>query len=140
MFISTWMGYAHAAATAALLAVSFSVAIFYHRWLMPAVIMILLLIHPAWMTSAYHGDCGTTRNQLCWLFTSATIATLTWQGLAGRNIRPAFVLRFTIRDLLWLTIVVALAAAWWLDHCRLVDHAARLKIDAQMQRAVDGIE
>jgi hypothetical protein len=26
--------------------------------------------------------------------------------------------RFTIRDLLWLTVVVALAIAWWLDHQR----------------------
>ena len=25
-------------------------------------------------------------------------------------------LRFTIRDLLWLTVVVALAIGWWLDH------------------------
>jgi hypothetical protein len=24
--------------------------------------------------------------------------------------------RFTIRDLLWLTLVVAILAAWWLDH------------------------
>ena len=24
-------------------------------------------------------------------------------------------LRFTIRDLLWLTVVVALAVGWWLD-------------------------
>ena len=23
---------------------------------------------------------------------------------------------FTIRDLLWLTVIVALAVAWWLDH------------------------
>ena len=28
-------------------------------------------------------------------------------------------LRFTIRDLLWLTVVVALATGWWLDHRRL---------------------
>jgi len=28
-------------------------------------------------------------------------------------------LRFTIRDLLWLTLVVALAVGWWLDHRRL---------------------
>ena len=27
-------------------------------------------------------------------------------------------LRFTIRDLLWLTLVVALAVGWWLDHHR----------------------
>ena len=26
--------------------------------------------------------------------------------------------RFTIRDLLWLTLVVALATGWWLDHQR----------------------
>jgi hypothetical protein len=24
--------------------------------------------------------------------------------------------RFTIRDLLWLTVVVALAVGWWLEH------------------------
>jgi hypothetical protein len=28
-------------------------------------------------------------------------------------------LRFTIRDLLWLTLVVALATGWWLDHKQL---------------------
>jgi hypothetical protein len=27
--------------------------------------------------------------------------------------------RFTIRDVLWLTVVVALGAAWWIDHNRL---------------------
>jgi hypothetical protein len=31
-------------------------------------------------------------------------------------------LRFTIRDLLWLAVVVALAVGWWLDH-RKQDHA-----------------
>ena len=25
-------------------------------------------------------------------------------------------LHFTIRDLLWLTVVVAMGVAWWLDH------------------------
>jgi hypothetical protein len=24
--------------------------------------------------------------------------------------------RFTIRDVLWLTVVVAILVAWWLDH------------------------
>jgi hypothetical protein len=28
--------------------------------------------------------------------------------------------RFTIRDVLWLTVVVALVVAWWGDHIRLV--------------------
>ena len=27
-------------------------------------------------------------------------------------------MKFSIRDLLWLTVVVALAVAWWLDHRR----------------------
>ena len=27
-------------------------------------------------------------------------------------------LRFSIRDLLWLTLVAALASGWWLDHLR----------------------
>jgi hypothetical protein len=26
--------------------------------------------------------------------------------------------RFTIRDVLWVTVVVGLGAAWWLDHSR----------------------
>jgi len=26
--------------------------------------------------------------------------------------------RFTIRDVLWLTVVVALGVAWWIDHQR----------------------
>ena len=28
-------------------------------------------------------------------------------------------LRFTIRDLLWLTLVVALALGWWLDRAQI---------------------
>ena len=27
-------------------------------------------------------------------------------------------MKFSIRDLLWLTVVVALVVAWWLDHRR----------------------
>jgi hypothetical protein len=45
--------------------------------------------------------------------------------------------RFTIRDVLWLTVVVGMAIAWWNDHERLVAIAARLKTDLQMSRAVD---
>ena len=28
--------------------------------------------------------------------------------------------RFTIRDLLWLTVVAALAVGWWLEHSHFV--------------------
>jgi hypothetical protein len=30
-------------------------------------------------------------------------------------------LRFTIRDVLWLTVVVALGVAWWIDRTRLMN-------------------
>jgi hypothetical protein len=33
-------------------------------------------------------------------------------------------LHFTVRDLLWLTVVVALAVGWWLDH-----HSMKAAID-----------
>ena len=29
-------------------------------------------------------------------------------------------MKFSIRDLLWLTVLAAVLAAWWVDHCRLV--------------------
>ncbi len=38
-------------------------------------------------------------------------------------------LSFTIRDLLWLTVVVAVAVGWWLDRGRL-----------QRQREMDRLE
>ena len=36
-------------------------------------------------------------------------------------------LRFTIRDLLWLTLVVGLAVAWWVDHRRQADEMQNFK-------------
>ena len=59
-------------------------------------------------------------------------------------------MRFTIRDLLWLTVVVALGVAWWLDRSRLASEAARagqwqevaiwteqrvLELESRLQRA-----
>ena len=32
--------------------------------------------------------------------------------------------RFTIRDLLWLMVVVGLAVCWWLDRSRLAERVA----------------
>jgi hypothetical protein len=49
-------------------------------------------------------------------------------------------MRFTIRDVMWLTVVVALTLGWWLDHQYLTDRAAKVKMDMQMSRAVDGID
>jgi hypothetical protein len=36
------------------------------------------------------------------------------------------VFRFTIRDVLWLTVVVALGAGWWIEH-READNARELE-------------
>jgi hypothetical protein len=33
--------------------------------------------------------------------------------------------RFTIRDVLWLTVVVTLIVAWWIDRSRLIDRVAK---------------
>jgi hypothetical protein len=35
-------------------------------------------------------------------------------------------LRFTIRDLLWLTLVVAMAVGWWIDRRNVVDEMRQL--------------
>ena len=40
-------------------------------------------------------------------------------------------LRFSIRDLLWLTIVVAMGLGWWLDHRQLQNQCEDLKLDVQ---------
>ena len=39
-------------------------------------------------------------------------------------------MRFTIRDLLWLTVVVALGVAWWLDRSAIEESRARATIRA----------
>jgi hypothetical protein len=36
--------------------------------------------------------------------------------------------RFTIRDVLWLTVVVALAVGWWIDRTRQAASADRLAV------------
>jgi len=38
--------------------------------------------------------------------------------------------RFTIRDVLWLTVVVAVCCAWWLNRSRLIT-ARQSAVDAQ---------
>ena len=44
--------------------------------------------------------------------------------------------RFTIRDVLWLTVVVALAVCWWIDRSRLSDMNSALQArDAEMRMA-----
>jgi hypothetical protein len=51
--------------------------------------------------------------------------------------------RFTIRDLLWLTLLVAMAIGWWLDHRELAPLASRteqiIKIAQQQQHTISDI-
>jgi hypothetical protein len=37
-------------------------------------------------------------------------------------------LRFSIRDLLWLTALCAVVVAWWIEHSRLTAEVERLKL------------
>jgi len=43
--------------------------------------------------------------------------------------------RFSIRDMLWLTALVAFTAAWWVDHRRLADELRLLANDKWQHRA-----
>jgi len=52
---------------------------------------------------------------------------------------------FTIRDLLWLTLVVALVVGWWLDHRRLTyvepfDSKLTLRYTDEMNSAPKAVE
>jgi hypothetical protein len=46
-------------------------------------------------------------------------------------------LKFTIRDLLLVTVIVALAVGWWADRSRLAEEVNRLK-PAELHLSPDG--
>ena len=48
--------------------------------------------------------------------------------------------RFTIRDLLWLMVIVGMGVGWMLERAALSDRLARLKSDLYFSRAVDGLD
>ena len=54
------------------------------------------------------------------IYLTLIVLSLIWAVVltivATREVR--FPERFSIRDLLWLTVVVALAVGWWVDHRR----------------------
>src|SRR6476469_7666810 len=47
------------------------------------------------------------------------IALTTRDGSSNNNQSPVPILRFTIRDVLWLTVVVGMGLAWWQGHEKL---------------------
>ena len=51
-------------------------------------------------------------------------------------------IRYTIRDLFWLTLVVAMAAGWWLDHRHnpIADHPFfKILPQAAQQKVLDNL-
>ncbi len=44
-------------------------------------------------------------------------------------------LRFTIRDLLWLAVVVALAVGWWLEHAAFLEQR-----DREFEKVLESID
>jgi hypothetical protein len=53
-------------------------------------------------------------------------------------------MQFSLRTLLivlalWLMVVVGMGVGWWLDRRELEGKISKLKTDAQMTRAVDGL-
>ena len=48
--------------------------------------------------------------------------------------------RFTIRELVLLTIIVAMGVGWWVDRRALTEQMARLKSNVFLERAIDGID
>ena len=46
-------------------------------------------------------------------------------------------LRFTIRDVLWLTLVVELAVGWWVDRERLTAEPEQLEIQSTMEQQME---
>jgi hypothetical protein len=50
-------------------------------------------------------------------------------------------LRFTIRDLFWLVVVVALAVGWWVDHAGVQRQRERLKMqEAEIQVKTEDLD
>jgi hypothetical protein len=45
-------------------------------------------------------------------------------------------LRFTIRDVLWFTVVVAMGAGWWIDQDRIRRQEEALRVEAQSLHAL----
>ncbi len=86
------IGETHAAVAGGLLLVSLAVAGFARQRAMPAVLLGLLALHPAWTVSAISGDCGFFKRDASWMFTSVGCVALCWQlgrGLWSRRAAPA---------------------------------------------------
>jgi hypothetical protein len=74
------MAYTHAAVAGGLFMLSLGVfAIGPRRWAVPAVLLCLLALHPAWTISALSGDCGFSKRDASWGFTVLGSIAICWQ-------------------------------------------------------------
>jgi hypothetical protein len=74
------------------LGAALTVALFLVSWLLSraqkrfrlctAILLLQAIIHPAWTTSAFAGDCGGTTRQYTFLFGLVSIGVITFQVLA----------------------------------------------------------
>jgi len=49
--------------------------------------------------------------------------------------------RFSIRDLLWLTVVAALAVGWWLDHAIIQQERQRISLQqVEMNQKIEDLD
>ena len=54
-----------------------------------------------------------------------------------RTPRTCEPMKFTIRDLLWLTVVVALGVGWYLDHERMMGETIRRMVEGAKLESID---
>jgi hypothetical protein len=88
------IGYTHAAIVGGMLVASFVLfAIGPRRWIVPAIILGLVALHPAWTISAISGDCGFLKRDASWVFTGIGTLAIVAQGvfaLANRRTENPF--------------------------------------------------
>lgn len=78
---SEFLGYCHAGIVAILLMASAMLSFRGTRTpFVPALLAILLLIHPAWTIDATSGDCGMLKRIVSYAFTGIGVAALLCQG------------------------------------------------------------
>ena len=66
------------------------------------------------------------------------IALTIGNGSSSNNQSPVPILRFTIRDVLWLTVVVGMSVAWWLGQEKNDNAISRIRNSAPQMAALGG--
>lgn len=77
---SVEIGYTHAGIAGGLLLASVALlAVARRGWAFPAILLGLLVIHPAWTISVIDGDCGYLRRDASWVVTVVGALTIFFQ-------------------------------------------------------------